>query len=193
MSKKNIENLSKLIQMRKLPINFTLSGCVGSGKTTIGKLLAEHLNYSFISIGNRTREFAESKGMSIVEFQKLCLSKPEMDMQIDKAFSNECNNSERLVIDYRLGFKFIKNAYHIFLNISEACAKERLKLANRATESYETVNQRNESFKNQFLNTYSVDYTLPENYDLLVHVADFSNPEDMLAFIINSVLNTQKK
>jgi cytidylate kinase len=90
------------------------------------------------------------------------------------------------VIDYSLGYKFIKNAYHIFLNISEAKATERLKLANRASESYKTVNQGNESFKNQFLNTFGIDYSLPENYTLVVNVEDFDNPEDLDAFIIKS-------
>jgi predicted cytidylate kinase len=172
---------------KTFPTKITLSGCVGSGKTTVGKLLANKLRYNFISIGNKTRQLAETKGLSIAQFQELCLMNPEMDKQIDFEFSNECNNSERLVIDYRLGFKFIKNAYHIFLKISEETAIERIRSANRSAETFETVSQRNESFKKQFLNAYGVDYTMPKNYDLIVDVEQFKNTEEVVEYIIGKL------
>ncbi|HIA36405.1 MAG TPA: hypothetical protein EYN89_06605, partial [Flavobacteriales bacterium] len=172
---------------KSFPEKLTLSGYVGSGKTTLGKLLAKKLQYNFISIGNRTREFAGNKGMTIVEFQKYCLANPEMDKQLDQDFSKVCNSSENLVIDYRLGFKFIKNSYHIFLRISETAAIERLKTANRAKESYDTINQRNESFKNQFLNSYGVDYTMPKNYDLVIDVERFNNAEEIIEHILHEI------
>lgn len=161
----------------------TLSGCVGSGKTTIGRLLAERLKWNFTSIGNRTRAFAESKGMRIVEFQAHCLDHPELDKQLDAEFSGECNSADRLVIDYRLGFKFIADAYHIFLKISEATAEERLKAANRATESFKTVKERNDSFHKQFVNAYGVDYTEEKHYDLVVDVEKYPSPEAIVDFI----------
>ncbi len=172
---------------KSFPTKITLSGCVGSGKTTVGILLAAKLQYNFISIGNRTRQFAETKGLSIVQFQELCLRYTEMDKQIDFEFSNECNNSDRLIIDYRLGFKFIKNAYHIFLKISEETAIERIKSSNRSAETSETICQRNESFKNQFLNAYGVDYTMPKNYDLIVDVEQFKDAVEVVEFIINNL------
>ena len=172
---------------KSFPTRITLSGCVGSGKTTVGKLLASKLQYNFISIGNRTRHFAETKGLSIVQFQEICLINPEMDKQIDLEFSTECNDSENLIIDYRLGFKFIKNAYHIFLQISEETAIERIMSANRGSETFETISQRNESFKNQFLNAYGVDYTMPKNYDLIVDVEQFNDAKEVVNYIIGKL------
>jgi len=168
---------------KSFPAKITFSGCVGSGKTTVGKLLAAKLQYDFISIGNKTRQFAETNGMTITEFQEQCLSNPEMDRKIDLEFSSECNNAENLVIDYRLGFKFVKNAFHIFLKVSEKTAIARLKAANRENETFETISQRNDFFKNQFLNAYGVDYTMPKNYDLIIDVEQFSSPEDIVVFI----------
>lgn len=169
------------------PSRITISGQVGSGKTTVGKLLAEILDYRFISIGNKTRDFAEKKGLSIVQFQELCLTNPELDKQIDLEFSQDCNSSERLIIDYRLGFKFVKNAYHIFLSISDEMAIERLMSANRISETHETVCQRNESFKNQFLNAYGVDFTVPKHYDLIVNVEQFESAEQIVEFILENL------
>lgn len=170
---------------KSFPTKITFSGCVGSGKTTVGKLLAAKLQYDFISIGNKTRQIDESNGMTITQFQEKCLSNPEMDRRIDLEFSNECNNAENLVIDYRLGFKFVKNAFHIFLKVSEETAITRLKAANREKETFETISQRNDYFNNQFLNTYDVDYTLPKNYDLIIDVEQFSSAEEIVEFITN--------
>lgn len=172
---------------KSFPAKITLSGCVGSGKTTVGKLLATKLQYDFISIGNKTRRFADTHGMTITQFQEKCLSNPEIDRKIDLEFSSECNIAENLVIDYRLGFKFVINAFHIFLKVSEETAIARLKDANREKETYETISQRNDFFKNQFLNTYGVDYTIPKNYDLIVDVEQFSSAEEIVEFIKNQL------
>lgn len=172
---------------KKFPSKITISGCVGSGKTTVGKILASKLGYDFISIGNKTRQYAESRGMSISVFQERCLTNPETDREIDKQFSVECNGTENIVIDYRLGFKFVNNAYHIFLKVSEETAIARLQAANRTNESFETVQQRNESFKKQFMNAYGVDYTLPKHYDLLVDVELLGSAEAIADYIINQI------
>lgn len=93
----------------------------------------------------------------------------------------------------RLGFKFVKDAYHIFLNISEEKAIERIKKSNRENESFETINKRNESFKNQFYNTYGVDYTAINNYDLCVNVEEFKSAEDVVEYITECLkISTQR-
>jgi N-acetyl sugar amidotransferase len=167
------------------PQRITLSGELASEQSTIGKLLAEKLNYHFISIGNKTREYAHQQGMSIVEFQNYCLNNPEIDKQIDIQFSKECNATENNVIDYRLGFKFIENAFHVLLQISENTAIERLTKANRVNETHETVRVRNRAFKTQFQSSYGVDYTNPTHYDLLINVEDFDHPEQIAAKILS--------
>ena len=175
------------------PNKITLSGEVASGKSTIGKLLAEKLDYKFVSIGSRTREFAESKGLDIVQFQKECLTDTNIDKLIDKQFSDECNANENLIIDYRLGFKFISNSYNIFLKISEASATERLKNANRQNETHLTIIERNDTFKNQFQNSYGIDYTNLDNYDLVIDVDDFDSPNKIVEFILTRLVNAKPK
>jgi cytidylate kinase len=79
----------------------------------------------------------------------------------------------------------VKNAFHIFLKVSEEIAIARLKAANRDNETFETISQRNDFFKNQFLNAYGVDYTMPKNYHLVINVEHFSSPEQIVDFITN--------
>ena len=178
---------------KSFPNKITLSGEVASGKSTIGRLLAENLDYKFVSIGNRTREFAERKGLDIVQFQKECLSDPSIDKLIDKQFSEECNANENLIIDYRLAFKFISNSYNIFLKISEANATDRLRKANRQNETYLTIREKNDTFKNQFQNSYGVDYTDEKNYDLVIEIEQFKSPKEITECILKQLTNHTSK
>ncbi|MCX8523128.1 cytidylate kinase family protein [Chryseobacterium formosus] len=162
----------------------TLSGEVASGKTTVGKLLAEKLNYEFISLGTMVREKAKNEGLHILDFQKKCKENPAIDLEIDGDFSNLCNSKDRLIIDYRMGFKFVTDAFHAFLKISEEDAVERLKSANRVNENHETVKQRNDSFKSQFINSYQVDYTKESHYDLIVPINENRTAEEIADIII---------
>lgn len=172
---------------QNLPKRITLSGEVASGKSTIGKLLAEKLGYTFVSIGDKIRAYAESKKMNILEFQKECLKNPDTDKQIDLLFSEECNAQENLVIDYRLGFKFITDAFHIYLKVSEKTAVERLKYTGRANETHLTVQERNAIFTKQFLNAYQIDYTNDSNYDIIVDVDVFDSAEKIVELILQTL------
>lgn len=94
---------------------------------------------------------------------------------------------EHLIIDYRLGFKFINNAFHVFLKISEEDAVGRLKKENRYNETFETVNERNTTFKKQFENAYDVDYTLESHYDLVVNINNTVTPQEIVNVILTNL------
>ena len=173
----------------KASSNITISGGVASGKSTIGKILAKELNYQYVSLGSKAREIAESKGLSIDEFQKYCILNQQFDKEIDKLFSKECNEKHNLIIDYRLGYKFIPNSFRVFLKVSENEAIERLKKANRKNETYETVKSREESFKKQFYNNYGIEnYEERDNYNLVIDV-DNKTPSEIAKNILNSFDN----
>ena len=189
-----LETLKKQLKMKNIINKITLSGEVASGKSTVGKKIAERLEYEFISIGNKTREHVESRGMTIVEFQNKCIENPELDKEIDLTFSNDCNSLNKLVIDYRLGYHFIKDAFHVFLKISEENATDRLKKAQRKNETHLTIRERNDSFKQQFLSAYNIDYTDENNYDLVLGVTNYANPDEIVDAIIEGfkLKNTMK-
>ena len=113
--------------MRNIEGKITLSGKSGTGKGTVGKLLAERLNYEFISAGDYSREYAERVyHLSIDDFQKLCTQRPDIDKKTDKVFTEQCNNSTNLIVDWRLGFHFIKDSFNVYLKVSDEIAAKRI-------------------------------------------------------------------
>jgi len=158
----------------------TLSGFAGTGKSTVGKLIEEQLNFEFISVGNYSRAFAmKTYGMTINQFQKHCNNHPELDNLIDEKFKTECNSKDDIVIDYRLGFHFIENAFNVLLKVSDQKASERISLGNRVDEvtSPEAIQLRNETMRTRFLNRYNVDFTIDNNYDLVINTDNLTPNE----------------
>ncbi len=158
----------------------TLSGFAGSGKSTVGKLIEDQLKFEFISVGNYSRAFAKQKhGMTINQFQKHCISHPELDNLIDDKFKTECNSKDNIVIDYRLGFHFIENAFNVLLKVSDQMASDRISLGNRVDEvtSAEAIKLRNEAMRTRFLKRYNVDFTDDNNYDLVINTDNFTPKE----------------
>lgn len=49
----------------------TISGDIGSGKSTTGKLLAKKLDYKYLSTGAIQRQIAEEMGMTTLELNIL--------------------------------------------------------------------------------------------------------------------------
>jgi predicted cytidylate kinase len=149
----------------------TISGYAGTGKSTVGKMLAEKLNCDFLSVGNFTREFAEKEfKMSINEFQIKCKEDPALDDFVNSKFLDVCNSKENIVADFRLGFHFVENSLDILFILSEKEAFDRLQKANRKMEQtdFESMKKRNKDMRQRFIEKYRVDFADENNYDLVI-------------------------
>ena len=49
----------------------TISGMLGSGKSTVAKILAQKLDYGYYSTGNAQREIAQKRGLTTLELNQL--------------------------------------------------------------------------------------------------------------------------
>jgi len=172
--------------VKKLKQKITISGEVASGKTTIGKRITEQLNYEFFSLGDTIREKALARNMNIVEYQGYCDEHLDETKQNDLDFCSFLSKKSHFVCDYRLGFKFIPDAFHILLKVSPEVAVDRLKSANRHNETYETIEFRNVSFRNQFKRCYDIDdFTRETNYNLVVHTERFNSSDEIVRYILD--------
>lgn len=166
----------------------TLGGFAGSGKSTVAKIICDKLNYEFISVGNFTRDYAKKEfGVSINEFQEMCKQNPELDRDIDRKFQALCNSTKRIVVDYRLGFRFVEDAFCVLLKVTDEVAFQRLQNAERGMEKTDAVSikERNENMRARFIEQYNVDFSDERNYDLVVNT-DLISSEQVADMIIDS-------
>ncbi|MCF7786747.1 MAG: AAA family ATPase [Prosthecobacter sp.] len=168
-----------------------LSGKAGSGKTTIGRLLATSLNYEFVSMGNFSRNYArDHHGMDINQFQDYCKPHPEMDAHLDDWFVKDISARAAagmgLVLDYRLGVHFFPGARSFFLEVSDAVAACRV--AARKDETGKTIEARNQKMRHRLLASYGFDFTELAQYDLKV-ITDTLKETDVVETILASLKN----
>ena len=61
----------------------TISGDLGSGKTSVSKILIEKLGYERFSVGDAWRKVAENEGVSILELNKRAEKDKSIDLKVD--------------------------------------------------------------------------------------------------------------
>ena len=156
----------------------TISGLPGSGKSTVGKIIAEKLNYEYMSVGDFRGQMAMDRGMTLDELNQLGEKESWTDKEADEYQVKYAKTHDNLVIEGRMSFYFIPDSFKIFLTVDLKTAAKRT-LQNReerkdeaavagAAEAEKLLRERTESDKKRYLKYYGVDYTDPKHYDLVI-------------------------
>lgn len=155
-------------------MNITISGDLGSGKTTVARMLAER-GWHVVSTGEMFRREAMRRGLSVAELTKLCQVDPSVDAAIDQGLEELGALHEHAVFDSRMAFHFVPGALRVFLRCPERVAARRVLDAGRLGERYATVDDaaaglaaRREAERERFLRLYGVDIRDPRNFDLVL-------------------------
>ena len=112
----------------------TVSGQLGSGKSTVVNLLAQKLGWATYSTGQAQRQIAEKMGISTLELNRLAVSDKTIDEQIDAVFKNPPWGDRPCVVDSRLAFHFLPESFKVCLKVSPDEAAKRVFNANRSNE-----------------------------------------------------------
>ena len=148
----------------------TLSGEIGSGKSTIGKELAKKLNYSYRSTGEIFKKMAKKHKMDLINFLRYAETNLNIDRELDEELRNTKQNT---ILDSRMGFYFANPDLKIWL---KAPLDERVKrIAKRdffENENFEMIKEkikeRERVERERYLRLYSIDIFNEENYDLII-------------------------
>ncbi len=155
----------------------TVSGEVGSGKSTVAKILSKKLDRRLLSTGAIQREMAAKRGMDSLDFNLYSETHPELDSEIDAYTISLSSSPDPLIIDSRMAWHFLPDAFKVFLIIDPVIAGQRIlsDSSRKETESYEDLERtvenarrRMESEQKRFMQVYNVDYSDFDNYDLVV-------------------------
>lgn len=102
----------------------SLSGALGSGKSTIAQMLADKLGWPRYYIGGLRREAAKKRGLTLAEYNTLGESDPQTDQEVDYYQRDLGNKEDNFIIEGRTSWYFIPQSLKIYLDVSlEAGAK----------------------------------------------------------------------
>jgi len=168
----------------------TITGDLGSGKSTVSNLLCERLNYHYIYTGKIQREIANRYQMTTLELNRYAETHPEIDEEIDATFKS-LNNSSDLIVDSRLAWFFIPESFKVFLKtdinvavsrISGDLQRENEKYAS-AEEAANHIMARKESENKRYMELYGADCSDLSNFHLMIDTS-FITPEEVADMII---------
>ena len=163
----------------------SLTGDLGSGKSTVSKIIAEQHGCDTYSTGKICREIAESKGIyDIKEMNLYMKTHPEVDKEIDDGLIALSDRKGNIIIDSRMAWHFTKGTFKVYLSCAIDVAAERIFGDNRATESYSSVEemkqsniQRKTAENGRYFELYGVRIFDMTNYDLVVDTTAASAKE----------------
>ena len=171
----------------------TISGLPGSGKTTVGKLLAEKLGCKFYSIGELRRKWAAERGMKIDELNKLGEKEDWTDRKAEEWQVEVAKNDDNIVLDGRVSFHFIPKSFKVFLTVDPGVGAERVFGDIRDDEKTESVEQlkddlrkRTESDNIRYKKHYGLEFLDGKNYETVIDTTNMT-PEDAAEKIIREV------
>lgn len=169
----------------------SLTGDLGSGKTTVGKLIAEQTGCEIYSTGKICREIAAQKGIhDIKEMNLYMATHPEVDKEIDDGLVALSDRTGNLIVDSRMAWHFTKGTFKVYLSAALDVTSERIFKDNRAEESYRSVEElktsmiaRKASELSRYKELYGVNLYDMTNYDLVVDTTACT-PEEAAGAIV---------
>jgi cytidylate kinase len=176
-------------------MHISITGRLGSGKSTVAKIIAEKYGYEIVSTGTALRNIAASLGMTALEFNRLMTSDPKYDFMIDREtrrISVE-RAGEKIIYDSRMAWNFAVNSFKVYLYVNtEVSAKRILGDGTRGSvENYKDIgdaiaqiNERMNEENRRYSMIYSVDNLDLRNYDCVIDT-EFRSCEEVAELIMS--------
>lgn len=165
----------------------SLAGDLGSGKSTVAKLLMEELDFGIYRNGDYVRQLAKEKGLSITSFNEYLADHPEIDIQIEKSAAQYAQDHNNFIIDARLGWYAVPDSFKVYLTVDiDIAAKRAFDDAKRKeTEDFDTVEEQKQDMirrynleNERYWNLYKVRKEDMSNYDLVIDTT-YVTPENV--------------
>lgn len=154
-------------------MKITIGGYPGSGKSTVGRILAEKLRYEFHSMGSIRRKLAEERGLTIEQFNVL----PEnTDILVDDFQKKNLARQDNIIVEGRVSFHFIADSAKIMLTAKPEIAAARIFNDPRKSEKrYSSVNdclraihERIANDKERYRKYYNIDAYDAKHFDVVI-------------------------
>ena len=162
-------------------MNITITGNLGSGKSSVAKILQEK-GYEIFSTGKVFRQLAMEKGLSVEAFNKqVNEAAAQGDRSVDKMIDDMTvrigKEKDRVVFDSRLAWHFAPKSFKVFVitDIDEASRRVFHDSQRANSESYasqtdckKALIHRQKLETVRYQEVYQIDYYDMSNYNLVI-------------------------
>ena len=166
--------------------SITITGALGSGKSTVARKIAEKLGLIYYATGQAQRQIASQMGLTTLELNKLAETDKSIDDKIDSVIKAMNVSPDAYIVDSRLAWHFMPNSFKIKLEVDKDEAAKRIFNDNkRSGESkYTNIDEvltatiaRRQSERERFLKYYQVDIEDESNFDLIIDTTNLTPDE----------------
>lgn len=168
-------------------LRITVSGDIGSGKSTFAKHLAEELDVPRTYIGKIMREIAQQRGVTLDELSKEFEGDDSFDRELDKIQADRSKEMAKGVFEGRVAWHFVENPdVRVFLKVDPQVAAERLwqdrdnplrDKYNSVEEILEADEKRKQSEEARYQKFYGISAYDLDNFDVVIDTSNMTIEE----------------
>lgn len=176
----------------------SLAGDLGSGKSTVAKVLSKKYGAKIVSGGLIQRELAKKMGITIEQFNILMEGDRSYDKRLDDLLASYNSIEGNFIFDSRLSWYFVPSATSFYLKTAPHIAAKRVYEAARADEAFGSVEDtaaslasRRESEVKRYKEYYGLNITDMNNYDCVIDTTNHT-PEQVIEMIEKAYFESKK-
>jgi cytidylate kinase len=165
----------------------TIAGSPGSGKSSTARAIASALGFQHYSSGDLFRQLAAQRGESVEATNISAEIQRDIDHKVDALLQEMYRTEDKLVIDSRMAWHWMPSSFKVFLLLDPDTAARRIfahlqregrisEDANSVEEVRKSIDRRFESEQKRYRALYSVNFTDPLNFDIVVN----TKPNDLM-------------
>ncbi len=155
-------------------MHITLTGNLGSGKSTVCRIMEQQYGFEIYSTGKVIRSIADEMGISVLEMNELMSKDHKYDHMIDDktAQISRENPDKNILFDSRLAWNFVEKSFKVFLSVDLAEAARRV-YADASRGDVESYKSEEDAAEQLAARAANEDARYEELYG--IHYFDFNN------------------
>lgn len=171
----------------------TFTGDLGSGKSTVSKLVAKELNVPRIAVGDTIRALAEKENKTVLDFNNDADKYPEIDLKINSELIKNARTHAPCVVDGRVAWNFLPASLKVKLITGRAVSAARIfndkargsEASNMDLETtFNNMVKRRSSEHARYLTNYHVDIDDLRHFDLVIDTQNVT-PQQVTELVLD--------
>lgn len=164
----------------------SITGDLGSGKSTVAKIICEKTGFQYFSTGTIQRRIAQERGIDTLQLNQLCGSDKSVDDLIDGKLRqmNEDGTSD-IVLDSRLAWFFVGKSFKVYVTVRPEIAAKRVSHDNKRFSEptgdemkvLENLLERQRVENERFKRFYNADCSNRDNFDMVIDSSSLTADE----------------